>query len=87
MFRLQERRLLDTVRYHAGNCRTAEEYERRNPRSSLTRHGEAAFTGVRHAPAVLASPGTYGQRSWTRSPGRRSPTCSDWTRCPRLVRR
>ncbi|MFF4509350.1 TIGR02677 family protein [Streptomyces sp. NPDC001401] len=54
---LREWRLLDAVQNHAGNYRTAEEYERRNLQYSLTRRGEAAFAGVQHALAVLASSG------------------------------
>ncbi|MEU1624885.1 TIGR02677 family protein [Streptomyces sp. NPDC020096] len=54
---LGEWRLLDAVQNHAGNYRTAEEYERRNLQYSLTRRGEAAFAGVQHALAVLASSG------------------------------
>lgn len=54
---LREWRLLDAVQNHAGNYRTAEEYERRNLQYSLTRRGEAAFAGVQHALSVLASSG------------------------------
>ncbi|MFD3468117.1 TIGR02677 family protein [Streptomyces sp. NPDC058682] len=50
-------RLLDVVHNHAENYRTAEEYERRNLHYSLTRDGEAALAGVRHALEVLASTG------------------------------
>lgn len=49
--------LLDVVQNHAENYRTAEEYERRNLHYSLTRRGEAALAGVRHALEVLASTG------------------------------
>ncbi|MFE3887785.1 TIGR02677 family protein [Streptomyces lydicus] len=49
--------LLDVVHNHAENFRTAEEYERRNLQYSLTRRGEAALAGVRHALEVLASTG------------------------------
>ncbi|MCX4680149.1 TIGR02677 family protein [Streptomyces sp. NBC_01433] len=49
--------LLDVIQNHAENYRTAEEYERRNLQYSLTRRGEAAFAGVQHALAVLASTG------------------------------
>ncbi|MEV1007589.1 TIGR02677 family protein [Streptomyces sp. NPDC049881] len=49
--------LLDVVQNHAENYRTAEEYERRNVQYSLTRRGEAALAGVRHALDVLASTG------------------------------
>ncbi|MBV7695664.1 TIGR02677 family protein [Streptomyces sp. TRM70350] len=49
--------LLDVVHNHAENYRTAEEYERRNLQYSLTRKGEAALAGVRHALEVLASTG------------------------------
>ncbi|MDQ0717552.1 hypothetical protein QFZ55_007004 [Streptomyces luteogriseus] len=45
------------VHNHAENYRTAEEYERRNLQYSLTRRGEAALAGVRHALEVLASTG------------------------------
>ncbi|MEV0260044.1 TIGR02677 family protein [Streptomyces sp. NPDC050617] len=54
---LGEWRLLDVVQNHAENYHTAEEYERRNLQYSLTRRGEAAFAGVQHALAVLASTG------------------------------
>ncbi|MEW1648687.1 TIGR02677 family protein [Streptomyces sp. NPDC091219] len=49
--------LLDVVHNHAENYRTAEEYERRNLQYSLTRRGEAALAGVRHALEVLATTG------------------------------
>lgn len=49
--------LLDVVQSHAGDYRTASEYERRNLQYSLTRQGEAAFAGVVHAMEVLASTG------------------------------
>ncbi|MFD9111793.1 TIGR02677 family protein [Streptomyces bottropensis] len=50
--------LLDVVHHHAEiDYRTAEEYERRTLRYSLTRRGEAALAGVRHALEVLASTG------------------------------
>ncbi|MFC9399195.1 TIGR02677 family protein [Streptomyces sp. NPDC057027] len=49
--------LLDVVHNHAENYRTAEEYERRNLQYSLTRKGEAALAGVRHALEVLATTG------------------------------
>lgn len=49
--------LLDVVHNHAENYRTAEDYERRNLQYSLTRRGEAALAGVRHALEVLASTG------------------------------
>ena len=55
--RLREWQLLDVVQNHAENYRTADEYERRNLQYSLTRRGEAAFAGVEHALAVLASTG------------------------------
>ncbi|MFE6868986.1 TIGR02677 family protein [Kitasatospora sp. NPDC057692] len=55
--KLREWQLLDVVQNHAENYRTAEEYERRNLQYSLTRRGEAAFAGVEHALAVLASTG------------------------------
>lgn len=54
---LRERGLLDVVQNHAENYRTAEEYERRNLQYSLTRRGEAALAGVRHALEVLTSTG------------------------------
>ncbi|MEU6783152.1 TIGR02677 family protein [Nonomuraea angiospora] len=49
--------LLDVIFNHAGSFATAEEYERKNLQYSLTSRGEAAFAGVRHAMAVLASAG------------------------------
>jgi uncharacterized protein (TIGR02677 family) len=49
--------LVDAVQNHGENYRTAGEYERRNLQYSLTRRGEAAFAGVTHAVAVLASTG------------------------------
>ncbi|WP_206306970.1 TIGR02677 family protein [Streptomyces sp. F001] len=49
--------LLDVIQNHAENYRTAEEYERRNLQYSLTRRGEAALAGVRHALDVLAATG------------------------------
>ncbi|MFE8013946.1 TIGR02677 family protein [Streptomyces antibioticus] len=55
--KLVEWELLDVVHNHAENYRTAEEYERRNLQYSLTRRGEAALAGVRHALEVLASTG------------------------------
>ncbi|MFD9812127.1 TIGR02677 family protein [Streptomyces sp. NPDC059080] len=55
--RLVRWELLDVVHNHAENYRTAEEYERRNLQYSLTRRGEAALAGVRHALEVLASTG------------------------------
>ncbi|MFE5797494.1 TIGR02677 family protein [Streptomyces sp. NPDC056503] len=55
--RLVKWELLDVVHNHAENYRTAEEYERRNLHYSLTRRGEAALAGVRHALEVLASTG------------------------------
>jgi uncharacterized protein (TIGR02677 family) len=54
---LRDWQLLDAVQNHAGNYRTAQEYERRNLQYSLTRRGEAAFAGVQHALSVLASSG------------------------------
>lgn len=54
---LKQWELLDVVQNHAENYRTAEEYERRNLQYSLTRRGEAAYAGVEHALAVLASTG------------------------------
>ncbi|MFC5143626.1 TIGR02677 family protein [Streptomyces aureoversilis] len=50
-------KLLDVVQNHAENYRTAEDYERRNLQYSLTRRGEAALAGVRHALDVLAEKG------------------------------
>ncbi|APA97237.1 hypothetical protein NS506_03184 [Nocardia seriolae] len=49
--------LLDMIQNHSENYRTAAEYERRNLQYSLTRQGEAAFAGVVHAMALLASTG------------------------------
>lgn len=49
--------LVDVIQNHSENYRTASEYERRNLQYSLTRQGEAAFAGVVHAMAVLASTG------------------------------
>ncbi|MEV4016542.1 TIGR02677 family protein [Nonomuraea angiospora] len=49
--------LLDVIFNHAGSFATAEEYERKNLRYSLTKRGEAAFAGVQHAMAALASSG------------------------------
>ncbi|MFJ4918630.1 TIGR02677 family protein [Streptomyces sp. NPDC088725] len=49
--------LLDVIQNHAENYRTAEDYERQNLQYSLTRRGEAAFAGVRHALKVLTSTG------------------------------
>jgi uncharacterized protein (TIGR02677 family) len=49
--------LVDVIQNHSENYRTASEYERRNLQYSLTRRGEAAFAGVVHAMAVLASTG------------------------------
>ncbi|WP_220040451.1 TIGR02677 family protein [Nonomuraea aridisoli] len=49
--------LLDVIFNHAGAFATAEEYERRNLQYALTRRGEAALAGMRHAMAVLASAG------------------------------
>ncbi len=54
---LRDWRLLDVIQNHAENYRTAAEYERRNLQYSLTKRGEAAFAGVQHALAVLASSG------------------------------
>ena len=54
---LREWQLIDVTQNHAGNYRTAEEYERRNLQYSLTRRGEAALAGVEHALAVLTSTG------------------------------
>lgn len=55
--RLRAWRLLDAAQNHTGDHRTAEEYERQNLRYTLTRHGEAALAGVRHALGVLTSSG------------------------------
>ncbi len=49
--------LVDVIQDHSGNYRTASDYERRNLLYSLTRRGEAAFAGVTHAVAMLASTG------------------------------
>ncbi|WP_433443140.1 TIGR02677 family protein [Nonomuraea sp. CA-141351] len=49
--------LLDVIFNHAGSFATAEEYERKNLQYSLTRRGEAAYAGVRHAMTVLGSAG------------------------------
>ncbi|MGR6920815.1 TIGR02677 family protein [[Actinomadura] parvosata] len=49
--------LLDVIFDHGGSFATAEEYERRNLRYALTRRGEAAVAGVRHAMAMLAAGG------------------------------
>jgi uncharacterized protein (TIGR02677 family) len=49
--------LVDVIQNHTENYRTASEYERRNLQYSLTKRGEAAFAGVVHAMAVLASTG------------------------------
>ena len=49
--------LVDVIQNHSEDYRTASEYERRNLQYSLTRQGEAAFAGVQHAMAVLASTG------------------------------
>ncbi|GAA2851312.1 TIGR02677 family protein [Nonomuraea rubra] len=49
--------LLDVIFNHAGSFATAEEYERRNLQYALTRRGEAALTGMRHAMAALSSVG------------------------------
>lgn len=49
--------LVDVIQNHSEDYRTASEYERRNLQYSLTRQGEAAFAGVLHAMAVLASTG------------------------------
>jgi uncharacterized protein (TIGR02677 family) len=54
---LREWGLVDVVQNHSENYRTAAEYERRNLQYSLTRQGEAAFAGVMHAMAMLASTG------------------------------
>ncbi|MFH9421707.1 DUF2397 family protein [Streptomyces sp. NPDC017529] len=47
--------LLDVVHTHAENYRTAEGYKRRDLQYSLTRRGEVALAGVRHALEVVAS--------------------------------
>ncbi|MGP3999650.1 TIGR02677 family protein [Streptomyces sp. 8N706] len=54
---LEEWGLLDVTHSHAGNPRTAQEYEQGPLQYSPTPLGEAAFAGVRHAPAVLTSAG------------------------------
>ncbi|EME63681.1 TIGR02677 family protein [Amycolatopsis decaplanina] len=48
---------LDVVQSHAGDYRTASEYERRNLQYSLTRQGEAAYAGVVRANEVLNATG------------------------------
>ncbi|WP_037317620.1 TIGR02677 family protein [Amycolatopsis orientalis] len=48
---------LDVVQNHAGDYRTASEYERRNLQYSLTRQGEAALAGIIRANEVLAGSG------------------------------
>ncbi|MFE7765842.1 TIGR02677 family protein [Streptomyces sp. NPDC057438] len=57
LVRLVRWELLDVVHDHAEHPRTAEQHERRTPRYSLTRRGEAALAGVRHALEVLSSTG------------------------------
>ncbi|GAA3008297.1 TIGR02677 family protein [Streptomyces fulvorobeus] len=54
---LREWELLDVILNQAEDYRTAEEYERRTLRYSLTRRGQAALAGVRHALSVLESTG------------------------------
>jgi uncharacterized protein (TIGR02677 family) len=54
---LRDWQLIDAVQNHAGNYRSAAEYERRNLLYSLTRRGEAAFAGMTHAMTVLTSAG------------------------------
>lgn len=54
---LRDWQLVDVTQNHAGNYRTAVEYERSNLQYSLTRRGEAALAGLEHAAAVLASTG------------------------------
>lgn len=49
--------LLDMVQDHGAHYATAEEYERKNLRYSLTKQGEAAVEGVQHALVVLTSTG------------------------------
>lgn len=49
--------LLDVVQSHAGDYRTASEYERRNLQYSLTRLGEAAIAGLIRANEVLNATG------------------------------
>jgi uncharacterized protein (TIGR02677 family) len=49
--------LVDKIQNHSEDYRTAAEYERRNLQYSLTKRGEAAFGGVVHAVAMLASTG------------------------------
>ncbi|WP_243795947.1 TIGR02677 family protein [Saccharopolyspora gloriosae] len=55
--KLAEWGLLDVIQNHAENYRTATEYERRNLHYSLTKMGEAAYAGVRHALGVLSETG------------------------------
>lgn len=54
---LHDWKLVDVIQNHSDNYRSASEYERRNLQYSLTRRGEAAFAGVTHAVAMLASTG------------------------------
>jgi uncharacterized protein (TIGR02677 family) len=49
--------LLDVAQNHAEHYATAEDYERKHLQYSLTKRGEAAFAGVQHALATLASSG------------------------------
>lgn len=49
--------LLDAVQDNSQNYRTAEEYERRNFRYSLTKLGEAALAGIERAKEVMNSAG------------------------------
>ncbi|MEV6910950.1 TIGR02677 family protein [Amycolatopsis sp. NPDC051071] len=48
---------LDIVQSHAGDYRTASEYERRNLQYALTRQGEAAIAGLIRANEVLSATG------------------------------
>lgn len=55
--RLKQWGLVDVVQNHAAQYTTADDYERKNLQYLLTKRGEAAFEGVQHALAVLASSG------------------------------
>ncbi|SDH11002.1 TIGR02677 family protein [Pseudonocardia oroxyli] len=54
---LRRWQLVEATQDHAGDYRTAEEYEQRNVSYTLTRRGEAALAGVEHALEVLSSAG------------------------------
>lgn len=57
LIQLQDWGLLDVTQNHAEHYATADDYERKNLQYSLTKRGEAAFAGVQHALAALASSG------------------------------